>query len=168
MYHIRELPRPWIPRVRWPWIPSVRWPGQIPAGTVRNDLLGFTDLLATVAAVVGDSLPEAQMLDSYNLLPAFRGDSLKEPIRQELIIGEDVVRQNQWKLIVDGGEGVLSRDYGRKANGAFSESVNELYNLEEDPDETNNLYESMTDRGEALAALLYEIQKQPKKQKVLP
>ena len=145
-----------------------RWPGQIPAGTVRNDLLGFTDVLATVAAVVGDSLPEADALDSHNLLPAFQGNSLNEPIRQELIIGEDVVRQNQWKLIVDGGEGVLSRDYGRKANGASSESANELYNLEEDPSETNNLYEKMTGKGEELAARLYEIQKQPKEQKVLP
>ena len=145
-----------------------RWPGQIPAGTVRNDLLSFTDVLATVAAVVGDSLPEADALDSHNLLPAFQGDSLNKPIRQELIIGEDVVRQNQWKLIVDGGEGVLSRDYGRKANGASSESANELYNLEEDPGETNNLYEKMTDKGEELAARLYEIQKQPKEQKVLP
>lgn len=145
-----------------------RWPGQIPAGTVRDDLLGFTDVLATVAAVVGDSLPEARKLDSYNLLPAFRGDSLKEPIRQELIIGEDVVRKNQWKLIVGGGEGVLSRVYGRGGSEAPTDLPNELYNLEDDPDETNNLYETMTDKGEELAALLYKVRKQPSNQKVLP
>ncbi len=144
-----------------------RWPGHIPAGTVRDDLLGFTDVLATIAAVVGDPLPEADALDSHNLLPAFRGDSLSKPIRQELIIGEDVVRQNQWKLIVGGGEGVLSRDYGRGAHEAPTEQPNELYNLEKDPDETNNLYETIIDKGEELAALLNKIEKRSK-QKVLP
>ncbi len=145
-----------------------RWPGQIPAGTVRSDLLGFTDVLATVAAAVGDSLPEAKGLDSYNLLPALRGDSLNEPIRQDLIIGEDVVRQNQWKLIMGGGEGVLSRVYGRGVGEAPTEQPNELYNLKEDPDETINLYETMSDKGEELAALLGKVRKQPANQKVLP
>ena len=135
---------------------------------MRADLLGFTDVLATVAAVVGDPLPEADALDSHNLLPAFRGDSLSEPIRQELIIGEDVVRQNQWKLIVGGGEGVLSRDYGRQANDGSLEPENELYNLEEDPDETNNLYETMSEKGEELAASLRKVKKQSSNQKVLP
>ncbi len=145
-----------------------RWPGRIPAGTVRNDLLGFTDVLATVAAVVGDSLPEANTLDSYNLLPAFRGDSLETPIRQELIIGEDVVRQNQWKLIAGSGEGVLSRVYGRGVNEAPTNPPNELYNLANDPNETTNLYETMPDKGEELAALLRKGQRHPSNQKVLP
>ena len=145
-----------------------RWPGQIPAGTVRNDLLGFTDVLATVGAAVGDSLPEAETLDSHNLLPAFRGDTLSQPIRQELIIGEDVVRQNQWKFIAGGGEGVLSRVYGRGVSEAPVEQPNELYNVEEDPDETNNLYETMPDKAEELAELLHEVRKQSSNQKVLP
>lgn len=145
-----------------------RWPGQIPAGSVRNDLLGFTDVLATVAAAIGDPLPEAEALDSYNLLPAFRGDSLSQPIRQELIIGEDVVRQHQWKLIVGGGEGVLSRVYGRGVNEARTDPPNELYNLEEDPDETNNRYETMSDKSKELTELLYKVRKEPSDQQVLP
>ncbi len=145
-----------------------RWPGQIPIGTVRNDLLCFTDVMATVAAAVGDSLPEADALDSHNLLPAFRGDSLNQPIRQELIIGEKVVRQNQWKFIAGGGEGVLSRVYGRGVSELPLEQQNELYNLDQDPEETNNLYEIMADKGEELAALLRNVKQSPTEQKVLP
>ncbi len=134
-----------------------RWPGQIPAGTVRNDLLCFTDMLATVATAVGDSLPEADQLDSYNLLPAFRNETLAQPIRQELIIGESVVRQGDWKLIVGGGEGGLHRLYGRGASEAPVDSPNELYNLRNDLAETNNLYETNTEKAEELAAILQQM-----------
>ena len=138
-------------------IPFVaRWPGQIPAGTVRSDLLCFTDMLATFAAAAGDSLPEANRMDSHNLLPAFRNETLAEPIRQELVIGESVVRQGHWKLIVDGGEGGLHRVYGRGVQEAPIDPPNELYNLRDDLSETTNLYETMTDKGEELATILQE------------
>ena len=133
-----------------------RWPEQIPAGTVRDDLLSFTDMLATFAAVVGDSLSETERADSYNLLPAFRNETLAEPIRQEMIIGESIVRKGPWKLIVDGGEGVLSRVYGRGVMTDPVNSPNELYDLANDLSETNNRYEEMTDKGEELATLLEE------------
>ena len=139
-------------------IPFVaRWPGQIPAGTVRNDLLCFTDMLATLAAAVGDSLPEANELDSHNLLPALRNETLVQPIRQELIIGEDVVRQGNWKLIVGGGEGGLHRQYGRGIQDAPTNPPNELYNLRDDPSETNNVYESNTEKGDELEAILQQV-----------
>ena len=139
-------------------IPFVaRWPGQIPAGTVRHDLLCFTDMLATMATAVGDSLPEADRLDSYNLLPAFRNETLAQPIRQELIIGEQVVRQGDWKLIVGGGEGGLHRLYGRGASEAPADPPHELYNLRDDLAETNNLYETNTEKAEALVAILQQM-----------
>ena len=133
-----------------------RWPSQIPAGTVRSDLLCFTDVLATLAAVVGDSLPEAEQLDSHNLWSALRNETLDQPVRQELIIGEDVVRQGPWKLIAGGGEGVLHRQYGRGVQQAPLDPPNELYNLQEDLSETNNLYETNQEKADELGALLRE------------
>ena len=139
-------------------IPFVaRWPDQIPAGTVRNDLLCFTDMLATVATAVGDSLPEADQLDSHNLLPAFRNETLAQPIRQELIIGEQVVRQGDWKLIVGGGKGGLHQRYGPDASEAPADPPNELYNLRDDLAETNNLYETNPEKADELATILQEM-----------
>ena len=137
-----------------------RWPSLIPAGAVRSDLLAFTDVLATLAAAVGDSLPEADQLDSYNLLPALRNETLSEPIRQELIIGEGVVRQGDWKLIVGGGEGVLHRQYGRGIPEAPANPPLELYNLKNDLSETSNVYETNTTKGKQLETLLQRVKEE--------
>ena len=134
-----------------------RWPRQIPAGAVRDDLLCFTDMLATFAAIVGDSLPEAAQLDSHNLLPAFRDETVATPIRQDLVIGEDVVRQGPWKLIVGGGEGSLHRQYGRGVSEAPTDLPPELYDLSTDLSETNNVYKINAKRGEAMEARLRQV-----------
>lgn len=134
-------------------IPFVaQWPEEIPAGVVRNDLMGFTDMFATLAAVVGDTAA-SEGKDSYNLLPAFRNKSVTEPIRNELIIGEEAVRQGDWKFIRDGGGGGLGRSYGYQEQ-EIPPKVDELYNLAEDLSETNNLAEDQPERAAELNALL--------------
>ncbi|MEM6845805.1 MAG: arylsulfatase [Bacteroidota bacterium] len=136
-------------------IPFVaQWPGEIPAGTVRNDLMGFTDIFATLAAVVGDSSSLADK-DSYNMLPAFQNEAT-EPIRPEMIIGERVVRQGSWKFIRDGGEGGLGRSYGYQGREPAPQ-VDELYNLIEDLSETNNLAEQQPEKAKELKGLLPEL-----------
>ena len=135
-------------------IPFVaQWPGKIPAGTERDDLMGFTDMYATLAAIVGDSSSLVGK-DSYNMLPAFQNEAT-EPIRPEMIIGENVVRQGNWKFIRDGGGGGLGRSYGYQGQEAAPE-VDELYNLAEDLSETNNLAEEQAEKAEELKALLPE------------
>jgi uncharacterized sulfatase len=57
--------------VRVPWI--VRWPGQVPAGTTSAAPFIGTDLLPTLAAATGASLPAGVALDGRNVLPLWRG-----------------------------------------------------------------------------------------------
>jgi len=138
-------------------IPFVaQWPREIPAGAVRDDLMGFTDMYATLAAVVGDTAASDDK-DSYNLLPAFLNESVVGPIRNELIIGERVARQGSWKFIRDGGAGGLGRSYGYQGQEPVP-PVNELYNLAEDLSETNNLAEDQPEKMEELNALLPVVQ----------
>ena len=137
-------------------IPFVaQWPGKIPAGTVRDDLMGFTDVFATLAAVVGDTVVSEDK-DSYNMLTAFQNEAT-EPIRQEMSIGERVVRQEKWKFIRDGGEGGLGRSYGYQGQEPAPQ-VDELYNLAEDLSETNNLAEEQPEKVSELNALLPKLQ----------
>ncbi|WKN45910.1 sulfatase family protein [Tunicatimonas pelagia] len=137
-------------------IPFVaQWPREIPAGTVRDDLMGFTDVFATLAAVVGDTMV-AENKDSYNMLPAFQNEAT-EPIRQEMIIGERVVRQGSWKFIRDGGEGGLGRSYGYQGQEPAPQ-VDELYNLAEDLSESNNLADEQPEKVAELKALLPDLQ----------
>lgn len=123
-------------------IPFVaQWPGKIPNNTVRNDLFCFTDMMAIFAAVVGDTLPKGAGQDSYNMLPVLMDQHLKQPIRNELLIGDQIMRQGKWKLIQGSGQGGLSRTFGKDIIKDNENVLAELYNLEEDISESNNLYE---------------------------
>ncbi len=68
--------------VRTPFI--ARWPGHIPAGQTNDALLGLNDLMATVAASIGQELPPGTGSDSHNLLPNLRGN--EQDIRREIIV----------------------------------------------------------------------------------
>ena len=80
-----------------------RWPGQIPAGAVSDEIICHVDLMATCAAMLGETLPPAAGVDSYNVLPALRGQDLRQPIREATVLhsgnGKFVLRQGPWVLI---------------------------------------------------------------------
>ncbi len=49
---------------------AVRWPGKIAPGSINDQVICLTDLLATAAAITGETLDPWEGVDSYNLLPA--------------------------------------------------------------------------------------------------
>jgi hypothetical protein len=51
----------------------VRWPGRIAKGAVNDDTFCHVDMLASIAALIGATLPKGAGEDSENLLPAFFG-----------------------------------------------------------------------------------------------
>lgn len=71
------------------------WKGHVPAGEVRNQLVGTLDIVPTFVELAGGKFAEDQMLDSVSLAPVLlgkRGDD--KPVRQTLLIqsspGRDV------------------------------------------------------------------------------
>jgi arylsulfatase A len=130
----------------------VRWPGKVPAGGVSDEVICFTDMLKTFAAIVGDTIPAGTTQDSWNVLPAFLGQKLATPIRPYLIV-KTFIRQGPWKLIPHGGSGGFSsprREPGIKG---------QLYNLAKDPSETNNLYKQQPEKVEELMTLMKKVKK---------
>ncbi|MCP5118484.1 MAG: sulfatase-like hydrolase/transferase, partial [bacterium] len=85
-----------------------RWPGRIRPGSASNQLLCFTDMMATFAAIVGSAPPETA-IDSHNMLSALLGRDSR-PIRDNLVLKQaaTVVRQGDWKLITHLGSGGFS------------------------------------------------------------
>lgn len=57
--------------VRVPWL--VRWPGHVRAGATSDAPFIGTDLLPTLAAATGATLPGGGVLDGRNVLPLWRG-----------------------------------------------------------------------------------------------
>ncbi len=138
----------------------VRWPGFTPAGTVNNELVELTDLLATCAAISGGKLPEGAGPDSVNILPALRKAKTDEPLRDFAIHhslwGTFAARQGPWKMIPHRGSGGFTqpRDLDPEKEGG---PAGQLYHLDNDPAETQNLWNKHPEIVEKLQALLKDV-----------
>lgn len=138
-----------------------RWPGNIPPGAVSEETICFTDLLATFAAILGRSLPEDAGEDSYNILPAVLGKRHERPIREATVhdaVRYLAIRQGTWKLIPGLGSGGFSEP--RTRDPGPGEPEGQLYNLEVDPRERNNLYGEHPHLVERLSELLEQYKEQ--------
>lgn len=138
-----------------------RWPGVIPAGTVSTQLGCLTDLMATFAAITGYRPGARAGEDSTSLLPALMGTA-KRPLRRTIVHhsfdGMFSIRQNQWKLVLGLGSGGFTAP--ARLTPEPGEPPGQLYNLEEDPGETTNLYSRHPGKVRELTALLERFQRQ--------
>jgi arylsulfatase A-like enzyme len=150
-YHFRGHKRDiWDGGHRIPFL--AKWPGKIQAGSKSGEILCLTDLMGTCAALTGANLPYNAGEDSYNMLPALLGEQRGKPIREAIVHhsswGSFAIRQGEWKLLlVRGvGDGPPSKD--------TSLPPGQLYNIEQDFGEANNLYEPQPEIVKRLTALL--------------
>ncbi len=138
-----------------------RWPEKIKAGATSEETICLTDLMATAAAIVGKKVPENSAEDSYNILPALLGETLKDPIREATVhhslSGMFAIRQGSWKLIVGRGSGGFTNP--RRIKPKPGEAKGQLYNLAEDPTEENNLYLEKPEVVKRLGMLLDKYRK---------
>lgn len=130
-----------------------RWPGHIAAGSTSKELICLTDMLATVAALIGGKLPDDAGEDSYNILPALRGDkTMREAIVHSSGDGTLAIRQGPWKLALALGSHGFSAPHDIKPKPG--EAQGQLYNLDDDPREQTNLWLAKPEIVKRLTALL--------------
>jgi arylsulfatase A len=168
--HGHDGARPWRGMKRDSWegghrVPLiVRWPGNVKAGTTSDQLACLTDVMATVAAILGEALPDHAAEDSFNLLPALLGDA-ESPIRPHLItqafggVRTLSVRRGSWKYLDHPGSG--GNRYEDNPGLApymlpdiAPSAAHQLYNLGDDPGETKNLAAAMPEKVAEMKALL--------------
>jgi arylsulfatase A-like enzyme len=129
-------------------IPMIaRWPEHIPAGTDCDHLIALTDLLATCAGLTGVSVPERASPDGFDCSTSFLDPDESEPVRRTLVHDSffEVVyalRHGDWKLIMDQHAGGIPARQGI-VEATWTPGL--LYNLADDPGETENLYEQRPD-----------------------
>ena len=140
----------------------VRWPGRIEPNTISDEPICLTDLMGTCAAILGHKLPDNAGQDSYNILPALLDRRLDKPIREAIVshsvYGVFAIRQGPWKLILenqDSGGWVRPSGSGPKTN-----SPGQLYNLDDDPAEQDNLFDKHPGIVKRLRTLLETYKKQ--------
>jgi arylsulfatase A-like enzyme len=138
----------------------VRWPGHVPASAASKELICLTDVLATVAAVAGTDLPADAGEDSFDIGPALRGGRRDRPVRAAVVLqsgdGTFAIRQGPWKLAMALGSHGFSDPKNIKPKPG--EAQGQLYNLDDDPQEQNNLWLRKPDVVARLTALLEKYQ----------
>ncbi len=146
----------------------VRWPGRIPKEQVSSQMTNTTDIMATLASVVGYKLPDEVATDSFDMLPVMLGNQdSKNSVRPHLLTqsfrGEFQIRKGDWKYLDHKGSGGNGYDKGKLAKYALKENEPEapgqLYNLAADPGETTNLYFKEKAMREKIQALLENLKK---------
>lgn len=115
-----------------------RWPKMIEAGSNSNEVICLTDLYATCAAITGQKKDKNSAEDSYNILPALLQQKRETAIRPSTIhhsiSGMFSIRKGKWKFIDGKGSG------GWTSDGKNDIFPGQLYNMENDYMEKNNLY----------------------------
>ncbi len=140
----------------------VRWPGIVEEGTVSNQTISFTDLMATFADVLNTELPQNAGEDSFSLYPTLSGqqsedESIRPPVVSVSSRGVRTIQDGQWKLIESLGSGGFSDPVSIEPEAGGPEG--QLYNLEEDLAETNNLWLDHPDMVDRLENILDEYDK---------
>ena len=138
----------------------VRWPDRVAAGSTSEQLVALTDLLATTAELVGQKLPHDAGEDSFSFLHLLRDSKPTGTVRDVIVHdsnqGAMAIRQGPWKLItIQGGGGI-----GWNADDTnATQPPGQLYNLDNDPNERENLYQEHPEIVARSSRLLEEIQK---------
>jgi arylsulfatase A-like enzyme len=135
-------------------VPAILWaPGRIPAGTETDALASTIDILPTIAALTGTSLPTGRPIDGVDISPLLKGEtpSPREEFLYYAMSGRlDGIRQGDWKLLA------LPPKGGGKADTMLfnlAEDVGEKNNLaKEKPELVNRLRQRMTELDAAIGA----------------
>ncbi|CAA6689539.1 MULTISPECIES: hypothetical protein [unclassified Lentimonas] len=133
----------------------MRWPGHVAAGSSSDQLICLTDLFATTSDITGVASPAGSAEDSVSFLPALSGAEIvttRAGVIHHSVTGHFAYRQGKWKLLLAKGSAGWT---GPKENELPEDAPKaQLYDMENDPGETTNLYESHPEVAQRLLTQL--------------
>ena len=119
-----------------------RWPAVIAKGRQFSEPVCQTDIIATLADILGVKMPANAAEDSFSLMPAFRGTP--SPSTSRAVIhhsgsGHFAIREGRWKLnLFRGSGGSLAP---KQITPKGKEPPFELYDMQTDWRETTNVHD---------------------------
>jgi arylsulfatase A-like enzyme len=133
----------------------VRWPGKVAAGTRCPRLVCLTDLMATCADLLGETLPPNAGEDSVSILPLLLGKEVtpRDSVIHHSISGQFAIRDGRWKLELCPGSGGWGKPGDADARKRGLPSV-QLYDLIADIGETKNVEAEHKEVVQRLTAML--------------
>lgn len=136
-------------------VPTIAWrPGMIPAGTESAQIACVMDILPTFAAQAGAKLPDRK-LDGIDLSPLLRGEpgaKGHDTFFYYAFTHLQAVRSGKWKLVLPRPAKPAWTSWSGRMIEAVEKS--QLYDLEADISESNNIAAGHTDIVEELMKLV--------------
>ncbi len=130
----------------------VHWPKGIQSkGQLRTQPGHLIDIMATCVAIAGINYPtnfngnNILSLEGKSLLPAFKNKKIKRDFIFWEHEGNRAIRVGKWKLVSKTGK--------NKNFSAADEVAWELYDMEKDPSETNNLGAKYPEKVKSMSAM---------------
>jgi len=132
-----------------------RWPRLIKPGTENSSAICLTDIFATLSEIQGMPIDNNAGEDSFSLYSLLKGDRDFErpPVVHHSVNGTFSIRHGIWKMIFSEGSGGRQKPIGKPFGEPF-----QLYNLEVDASETNNVLNDNPEVAEILSGYLNQIQ----------
>ena len=132
----------------------VRWPSKVESGSMSDQLITLVDVFATVSDITGEKAP-AMAEDSVSFLPALSGQAIqstRKGVIHHSIFGHFAYRQGKWKLLLAKASGGWTSPKENQAGADAPQA--QLYDMENDPGEKNNLHLSHPEVAQRLLANL--------------
>ncbi|MBL6764935.1 MAG: arylsulfatase [Verrucomicrobiae bacterium] len=132
-----------------------RWPGQIDAGSTSTQLICLVDFFGTAADILKKPLPKSGAEDTVSFLPALHGKTIlstRNGVIHHSYSGHFAYRHDKWKLNLALGSGGWSSPNEKQVPAGSPKA--QLYDMDTDPGETTNLYNSSPEIVSKLLKLL--------------
>ncbi|MEP4889927.1 MAG: arylsulfatase [Aliiglaciecola sp.] len=149
----------------------VRWPNRVKANSKTDELVSQTDIMATIAEIVGFNLPDNAAQDSFNLMKLWTGQTSVSPrgtMVHNTTAGKFAIRKDKWTLI-DASSGNQNgnlarfnyanwqRKYGYQTD---DNKKGQLFDMQKDPEQRFNLIDAHPDKALQLREELEKIKNQ--------
>lgn len=139
-----------------------RWPQKIKAGAASDETMCHVDFMATVAAILGEKLPDNAAEDSVNVLPTLLGEK-SAPGREATVhhsaSGKFAIRKGDWVLIdapTGDDNGARGEPQWLKDERGYAkhDQPGELFNVHDDLAERHNYFAEKPELVRELKLLL--------------
>lgn len=146
-------------------VPAIwRWPGRIEPGSTSDALMALEDLMPTLSAAAGTTAPKDRTIDGVDVTAVLEGKAFeRDRPRYTYFYRTDPsgsLHEGDWKLTVYFNKsGGLGHSFNPQAMQYIQQAKPErfeLYNLRDDPSETNDLAEQEPERTRRMAQAFTE------------
>ncbi|MCK5705549.1 MAG: sulfatase-like hydrolase/transferase, partial [Cyclobacteriaceae bacterium] len=132
----------------------VKWPGKVNGGSVNGSTICLTDIFSTIADITDITYAEDEGEDSFSFKKSLlkKDADQRPPVIHHSVNGTFSIRHGKWKMIFAEGSGVRQKPVGKPFEKPY-----QLFEVEKDASERDNVIEDHPEVAEILTNYLQQI-----------